>query len=592
MAPANKIQLYDTTLRDGCQSEDVSLTLEDKLEIARRLDNLGVDYIEGGWPGSNERDAAFFTNIKRVKLRHARIAAFGATRRAGIKASADRNLSLILRANTPVACVVGKTWDMHVREALRIPLQENLEVLYDTIAYLKTHVDEVIFDAEHFFDGYHFNPEYALSCLKSVADAGVDLICLCDTNGGRLPHEVEAAVQNVRRTLQAPLGIHCHNDSDVAVANSIAAVRNGAVQIQGTINGFGERCGNANLVSIIANLQLKLGYSCVPADRLKMLQKTSMLVYELANVAPNPRQAYVGRSAFTHKAGLHVSGIQRNVKTYEHIDPAAVGNDRRVVLSELSGRANILYKTREFGLDTELNKQQVETLLDELKRLEGIGYTFDGADASFELLMLRTLGLATDHFTFVSFRVFDDKWHEDQAPFSEAVVVLESPDGQRTRTSAIGNGPVNALDSALRRALTPYYPDLARMQLVDYKVRVLDNGAGTGARVRVLIESTDGSRRWGTVGVSANVVEASWQALLDSVEFKLHKDQAKARKPAVSVSDYSRANGVVKDRARSGAAEPQGKSSGSVGSSNGRKPVVKEPKTRPRSGSRAGIRSE
>ncbi len=592
MAPVNKIQIYDTTLRDGCQSEDVSLTLEDKLEIARRLDALGFDYIEGGWPGSNERDAAFFTNIKRVKLRHARIAAFGATRRAGIKASADRNLLLILRANTPVACIVGKTWDMHVREALRIPLPENLEILHDTIAYLKKHVDEVIFDAEHFFDGYQFNPTYALSCLKSVEDAGVDLICLCDTNGGRLPHEVEAAVQAARQAIRAPLGIHCHNDSEVAVANSVAAVRNGAVQVQGTINGFGERCGNANLVSIIANLQLKLGYSCVPADKLKMLQETSMLVYELANVAPNPRQAYVGRSAFTHKAGLHVSGIQRNVKTYEHIDPAAVGNDRRVVLSELSGRANILYKTREFGLDTELNKQQVETLLDELKRLEGIGYTFDGADASFELLMLRTLGLATDHFNFVSFRVFDDKWHEDQAPFSEAVVVLEGPDGQRTRTSAIGNGPVNALDSALRQALVPNYPSLARMQLVDYKVRVLDNGAGTGARVRVLIESTDGSRRWGTVGVSANVVEASWQALLDSVEFKLHKDQAKARKPAVSVANSASANGLIKPRGGLGVAERQAKSSASAGVVNGRKPTVKELKPRRESASQAGIRKE
>jgi len=316
-----------------------------------------------------------------------------------------------------------------------------------------------------------------------------------------------------------------------------------------------------------------------------------MLVYELANVAPNPRQAYVGRSAFSHKAGLHVSGIQRNVKTYEHIDPAAVGNDRRVVLSELSGRANILYKTREFGLDTELNKQQVETLLNELKRLEGIGYTFDGADASFELLMLRTLGLATDHFNFVSFRVFDDKWHEDQAPFSEAVVVLEGPDGQRTRTSAIGNGPVNALDSALRRALTPYYPALAGMQLVDYKVRVLDNGAGTGARVRVLIESTDGSRRWGTVGVSANVVEASWQALLDSVEFKLHKDQAKAHRPAVAVTDYSRANGLVKDRASSRMPQARRRSSATAGSGNSRKPV-KEPKPPERSGSQPGMRSE
>jgi 2-isopropylmalate synthase len=547
MATARKIQIYDTTLRDGCQSEDVSLTLEDKLEIARRLDDVGIDYIEGGWPGSNPRDAAFFTHVKRLKLRHARVAAFGATRRAGIKASADRNLLLMLRADSPVACVVGKTWDLHVREALRIPLQENLDILHDTIAYLKKHFDEVIFDAEHFFDGFRFNSAYALQCLKAVEDADAHLICLCDTNGGRLPHDIEEGLKEAQKAVSTPLGIHCHNDSEVAVANTIAAVRNGAVQVQGTINGFGERCGNANLVSIIANLQLKLGYACVPADKLKMLQETSMLVYELANVAPNPRQAYVGRSAFTHKAGLHVSGIQRNVKTYEHIDPALVGNDRRVVLSELSGRANILYKTREFGVDAELNQQQIEALLDELKRLEGLGYTFDGADASFELLMLRTLGLGRDHFNFVSFRVFDDKWHEDQAPFSEAVVVLEGPDGQRSRTSAIGNGPVNALDSALRRALMPYYPNLAKMQLVDYKVRVLDNGAGTGARVRVLIESTDGPRRWGTVGVSANVVEASWQALLDSVEFKLHKDQSRPRKPAVN-SDY----------ARNGHARPEG----------------------------------
>jgi 2-isopropylmalate synthase len=554
MTTAGKIQIYDTTLRDGCQSEDVSLTLEDKLEIARRLDDLGIDYIEGGWPGSNPRDAAFFTNVKRLKLRRARIATFGATRRAGIKASADRNLLLMVRADTPVACVVGKTWDLHVREALRIPLEENLEILHDTIAYLKKHFEEVIFDAEHFFDGYGFNSEYALQCLKVVEDAGVNLVCLCDTNGGRLPHEIEEAVQAARKIVDTPLGIHCHNDSEVAVANTIAAVRQGAVQVQGTINGFGERCGNANLVSIIANLQLKLGYACVPADKLKMLQENSMLVYELANVAPNPRQAYVGRSAFTHKAGLHVSGIQRNVKTYEHIDPALVGNDRRVVLSELSGRANILYKTREFGVDAELKPQQIEALLEELKRLEGLGYTFDGADASFELLMLRTLGLGRDHFNFVSFRVFDDKWHEDQEPFSEAVVVLEGPDGQRSRTSAIGNGPVNALDSALRRALTPYYPNLAKMQLVDYKVRVLDNGAGTGARVRVLIESTDGSRRWGTVGVSANVVEASWQALLDSVEFKLHKDQSRPRKPA-SNGDLPKSNGHPKTLAN-GAASP------------------------------------
>ena len=533
MADAKHIQVYDTTLRDGCQSEDVSLTVEDKVTIAERLDDLGFDYIEGGWPGSNERDAAFFKEIKKSKLRHARIAAFGSTRRSGVRPAADRNLQLILRTGAQVATVVGKTWDMHVREALRIPLNENLEILNDTIAFLKKNFDEAIFDAEHFFDGYFHNPEYALACLKAVDDAGATLIALCDTNGGRLPGEIEAAVTAARAAVNCPIGIHCHNDSDVAVANTLAGVHAGAVQVQGTINGFGARSGNANLVSIIANLQLKLGYHCLPPAKLKAMRAVSMLVYELANITPLARQPYVGRSAFAHKGGLHVSGIQRNTATYEHIDPALLGNDRRVLLSELSGRANIVYKAREFGLELEGASDKIGVLLDELKRLEAAGYTFDGADASFELLMLRTLGLAKEHFNFVSFRVFDDKWHEDLAPFSEAVVVIEGPDGVRTRNSAIGNGPVNALDSSLRQALLPYYPHLAAMQLVDYKVRVLDNGAGTEARVRVLIESTDGKRRWGTVGLSSNVVEASWQALVDSVEYKLHKDNLKPRiKPA------------------------------------------------------------
>jgi 2-isopropylmalate synthase len=400
---------------------------------------------------------------------------------------------------------------------------------------LKKNFDEAIFDAEHFFDGYFHNPEYALACLKAVDDAGVTLIALCDTNGGRLPHEIEAAVTAARAAVNCPLGIHCHNDSEVAVANTLAGVKAGATQVQGTINGFGERCGNANLVSVVANLQLKLGYHCVPPAKLKTMREVSTLVYELANITPFARQPYVGRSAFAHKGGLHVSGIQRNTATYEHIDPALLGNDRRVLLSELSGRANIVYKAKEFGLEIDsASDDKIGALLDELKRLEGAGYTFDGADASFELLMLRTLGLVKEHFNFVSFRVFDDKWHEDRAPFSEAVVVLEGPDGVRTRNSAIGNGPVNALDSALRAALLPYYPNLAAMQLVDYKVRVLDNGAGTEARVRVLIESTDGKRRWGTVGLSSNVVEASWQALVDSVEYKLHKDNVKPRAKAAA----------------------------------------------------------
>jgi 2-isopropylmalate synthase len=541
MADPKHIQVYDTTLRDGCQSEDVSLTVEDKVTIAERLDDLGFDYIEGGWPGSNDRDAAFFKEVKKLKIRHAKIAAFGSTRRSGVKAAADRNLQLLLRTDAQVATVVGKTWDMHVREALRIPLAENLEIINDTIAFLKKNFDEAIFDAEHFFDGYFHNPEYALSCLKAADDAGVTLIALCDTNGGRLPHEIEAAVTAARAAVNCPLGIHCHNDSEVAVANTLAGVHAGAVQVQGTVNGFGERCGNANLVSIVANLQLKLGYNCVPAAKLKTMREVSTLVYELANITPFARQPYVGRSAFAHKGGLHVSGIQRNTATYEHIDPALLGNDRRVLLSELSGRANIVYKAKEFGLEIgTASDDKIGALLDELKRLEGAGYTFDGADASFELLMLRTLGLAKEHFNFVSFRVFDDKWHEDRAPFSEAVVIIEGPDGVRTRNSAIGNGPVNALDSALRQALVPYYPNLEAMQLVDYKVRVLDNGAGTEARVRVLIESTDGKRRWGTVGLSSNVVEASWQALVDSVEYKLHKDNVKPRAKAASKSNGAR----------------------------------------------------
>jgi 2-isopropylmalate synthase len=540
MADAKHIQVYDTTLRDGCQSEDVSLTVEDKVTIAERLDDLGFDYVEGGWPGSNDRDAAFFKEIRKSKLRHAKIAAFGSTRRSGVRAAADRNLQLLVRTGTQVATVVGKTWDMHVREALRIPLNENLEILNDTIAFLKKNFDEAIFDAEHFFDGYFHNPEYALACLKAVDEAGVTLIALCDTNGGRLPGEIEAAVTAAHAAVNCPIGIHCHNDSEVAVANTLAGVHAGAVQVQGTINGFGERCGNANLVSIVANLQLKLGYHCVPPAKLKTMREVSTLVYELANITPFARQPYVGRSAFAHKGGLHVSGIQRNTATYEHIDPALVGNDRRVLLSELSGRANIVYKAKEFGLDLNAANDKIPVLLDELKRLEGAGYTFDGADASFELLMLRTLGLSREHFNFVSFRVFDDKWHEDKAPFSEAVVVLEGPDGVRTRNSAIGNGPVNALDSALRKALLDYYPNLADMQLVDYKVRVLDNGAGTEARVRVLIESTDGKRRWGTVGLSSNVVEASWQALVDSVEYKLHKDNVKPRHKVASKQNGAR----------------------------------------------------
>ncbi|HLH78041.1 MAG TPA: citramalate synthase [Candidatus Binataceae bacterium] len=553
MADGGKIYVYDTTLRDGLQSDDVSLTVDDRLAIAARLDEMGFDYIEGGWPGSNQRDAEFFTRAAKLRLRHAKLCAFGATRRARIKASQDRSLALLLRAGTPVATVVGKTSELHVREALRISLQENLDILGDTVRYLKQHVDEVILDAEHFFDGFAQNPQFTLSCIKAAAQAGADLVCLCDTNGGRLPEEIAQAVARARETLPCGVGIHCHNDSDVAVANTVAAVRAGARQVQGTINGLGERCGNANLISVIANLQLKMGYQCLPAAKLKHLRQLSTLVNELANLTPMTRQPYVGRSAFAHKGGLHVSAVQRNTATYEHIDPALVGNDRRVLLSELAGQSNIVYKAREFGLELKPDDERISGLLAELKRLEAAGYAYDGADASFELVMLRALGLEREHFGLVSFRVFDDKWNAEQAPFSEAIVIIDGPDGRRTRSAATGNGPVNALDSALRAALIPYYPTLGAMRLADYKVRVLDNGAGTGARVRVLIESTDGKRRWTTVGVSANVIEASWQALIDSVEYKLHRDRAQPKlRAAASMRAFKRKAVVSNGRAHAG----------------------------------------
>jgi len=525
-----RIALYDTTLRDGCQSEDVAFTLEDKLRIAEKLDELGITYIEGGWPGSNPRDEEFFHAVKKLHLKHARIAAFGSTRRANIAASEDFNLRLLLKAETPVVTIVGKTWDLHVRDDLRISKKANLEIIADSIAYLKKRVDEVFFDAEHFFDGYHANPEYALECLKAAADAGADVIVLCDTRGGRLPHEVKAATQAAGQAVATPLGIHCHNDCELAVANSLAGVEGGALQVQGTINGFGERCGNANLCSVIPNLQIKLGYHCVFPAQLTRLAEVSRFVYELANIEPNKRQAYVGVSAFAHKGGLHVAAVQKNRETYEHIDPELVGNAQRVLVSDLSGRSNVVYKAKQFGLDVESAEPAVKQILDEVKRLENIGYQYEGAEASFELLMQKALNGKVRHFRLIGFRVIDEKRKEDEPPLSEATIMVEGPDGAVEHTAAQGNGPVNALDRALRKALTKFYPQLEKMELHDYKVRVLTGGGegGTASTVRVLIESGDERDRWGTVGVSPNVIEASWQALVDSIEYKLYKDKKQA----------------------------------------------------------------
>jgi 2-isopropylmalate synthase len=534
-----RIQLYDTTLRDGTQAEDISFTVEDKVRIAERLDDLGVHYVEGGWPGSNPRDEEFFRAVKRVRLRHAKVAAFGSTARAGIRASEDRNLQLCLRADTPVVTIVGKTWDLHVREDLRIPLAANLDVIRDSVAHLRRHVDEVVFDAEHFFDGLAANREYALACLAAAADGGATVLCLCDTRGGSLPAQVTAGVEAARATVSAPLAIHCHNDCELAVANSLAAVEAGCLQVQGTINGFGERCGNANLVSLAAVLQLKRGYHAVSAAQLRRLTEVSHFVYELANLEPNKRQPFVGQSAFAHKGGLHVAAVQKNPETYEHLDPALVGNAQRVLLSDLAGRSNLVYKAKRLGIDLGENGPALTTLLRELKDLEARGFAYEGAEASFELLMRKALdGDRVRYFRLIGFRVIDEKRTEREAPIAEATIMLEGPDGQIEHTAAQGNGPVNALDRALRKALAKFYPEVEEVRLHDYKVRVLGAGEGTEAVVRVLIESGDEHDRWGTVGVSHNVIEASWQALVDSMDYKLYKERRGRRRRADATTHH------------------------------------------------------
>jgi 2-isopropylmalate synthase len=521
----SRIDLYDTTLRDGCQSEDVAFTLEDKLRIVEQLDVCGIAYIEGGWPGSNPRDAEFFARVKRMSLKHAKITAFGSTRRANIAVADDLNLRQLLKAETPVVTIVGKTWDLHVRDDLKISKEANLEVIADSIAYLKQRVDEVFFDCEHFFDGYKADPEFALACLKAATEAGADVLVLCDTRGGSMPAEITEIVTIAGRVGTKALGIHCHNDCELAIANSLAAVAAGVTQVQGTINGFGERCGNANLCSVIPNLQLKLGYDCVTAAQLKGLHRISHVVYELANIEPQKRQAYVGASAFAHKGGLHVAAVQKNRETYEHIDPDVVGNHQRVLVSDLSGRSNVLYKAKQFGFDLDYSDPAVKAVLHKVKELENAGFQYEGAEASFELLIQEALNGKVQHFKLMSFRVSDEKLVEDRPPLSEATVMIEGPDGSVEHTVAQGKGPLNALDKALRKALTPFFPELAGVELLDYKVRVLGGGEGTEATVRVLIESGDDDSKWGTVGVSENVIDASWQALVDSIEYKLYKDK-------------------------------------------------------------------
>jgi 2-isopropylmalate synthase len=524
------ILLYDTTLRDGTQGENVNFSAEDKLKIAKRLDDIGVHYIEGGWPGSNPRDKHFFELAKATPLQTARLAAFGATRKPGIAAREDANLAALLDSDTAVVTIFGKSWTLHVEQVLNIDRQENLAMIADTVAYLKAAGREVIYDAEHFFDGYDEDPTYALQTLVAALDSGADAIVLCDTNGGSLPFAVESATRAVRRHLTAHrsangaaepvrIGIHTHNDSGLAVANSITAIHAGAVLIQGTVNGYGERCGNADLNSIIPILCLKMNRACLSPENLSKLKSLSRFVSDTANLVPVHSRPFVGRSAFAHKGGIHVSAIMKVPRAYEHIDPARVGNRRRVLVSDLSGKSNVEYKAREFGLDLGANGCDSREIVARIKDLEERGYQFDVADGSFKILIQKFTEQFRPHFELESFRVTIEK--DRDLPCSAHATIKISVDGRTEITAAEGRGPVSALDNALRKALDRFFPELDTMRLVDFKVRVIDGREGTAAKVRVFIESRDPEDIWSTIGVSEDIIEASWQALADSFHYKL-----------------------------------------------------------------------
>jgi 2-isopropylmalate synthase len=514
-----RIDIYDTTLRDGSQGEGINFSLEDKVRIARKLDEFGIDYVEGGWPGSNPKDIAFFERMKKEKFQHARLAAFGSTRRPHLRVEEDEQVQTLVAAETPVITIFGKSWDFHVTHALKVSLQTNLEMIADTVSYLAARVPEVIYDAEHFFDGYKHNPEYALECLKVAAEAGAAILVLCDTNGGTLPHEIGEIVRAVREKITSPLGIHTHDDTGCGVANTLAAVQAGAIHVHGTINGYGERCGNANLCAIVPNLCLKLNYECLLPDSLKHLTALSQFVDEIANVTPNNRQAYVGRSAFAHKGGVHVDSVLKHRSTYEHIDPECVGNTRRMLVSELSGGSTIVSKATKHALDLSKNSPETRLLLRRVAEMERDGYSFEGAEASFEILLMQTVGTYRKLFDIEGFRVIvEQRGHGE--PLTEATVKLRV-NGEARLTVAEGDGPVHALDSALRKALSEFYPELADIKLTDFKVRVVNVQEGTAAKVRTIIDSSDGKEVWSTVGVSTNMIEASWQALVDGVVYGL-----------------------------------------------------------------------
>lgn len=514
-----KIAIFDTTLRDGTQGEAVSFSVDDKLLIAQKLDELGIDYVEGGWPGSNPKDKEFFARAKEIKFKHSRLTAFGSTRFARNTVETDPNVRALIEAETPAIAIFGKTWDFHVRRALGITEEENLKLISETVSYLKAHGREVIYDAEHFFDGYVANACYALKTLEAAKEAGADVLCLCDTNGGMMPARLAEIVADVRARFDGILGIHAHNDADTAVANTIVAVEQGCTHVQGCMNGYGERCGNANLCSVMSNLELKLGHTTVGSEKLQQLAGVARFIAELANLPLRGDQPFVGHSAFAHKGGIHVSAVLKDSATYEHIRPELVGNRQRVLLSDLSGRGNILYKLKQHGLDARLTDEARRELLERVKHLEFMGYELEAAEGTFELLVREALRPGVNLFEVVGFEV-STKMNGSGESLTTAHVTLKAQDGIHSAT-ATGHGPMNALDLCLRQCLAPLYPEIANVRLTDYKVRVLDSKRGTAAKVRVLVEWSDHRRSWATVGVSDNVIEASWYALVDAIRLEL-----------------------------------------------------------------------
>src|SRR6202142_2902203 len=530
------ITTLETTLRDGTQGEAVSFTVDDKLAIALRLDEFGIDYIEGGWPGSNPRDKDFFARAVDLQLKHARLTAFGSTRFAKNRVDRDPNVRALLDSGTPTISIFGKTWDLHTRRALGITEEENLKLIGETVRYLKEHGKEVIFDAEHFFDGYTSNQAFALRALEAAATAGADILCLCDTNGGMLTGHLAEIVADVRKRFDGTLGIHVHNDSDCAVANTIAAVEQGVPHVQGCMNGYGERCGNVNLASVIANLELKLGHTVVGPEKLATLSSVTRFIAELANLPMPNAQPYVGHSAFAHKGGVHVSAVLRDAATYEHVPPVTVGNRQRVLLSDLSGRANILFKLKQHGIADRLNEDSRRELLERIKHLEFLGYELEAAEGTFELLVREALRPGVKFFELVNFEVAT-RMDDEAESTTTASVTIKVQDAVHSAT-AHGNGPVHALDLCLRKCLSALYPGIQDVRLTDYKVRVLDSKKGTAAKVRVLIEWSDHRKSWATIGVSDNVIEASWRAMIDAIRLELMRITARGDRSEAAVEDY------------------------------------------------------